>query len=191
MKANDPQKTKTSPTFQEIITQTQTRGLTPTPARAPQTYTWGPLSASILNPPLVPTEHPDENSIVMLVIYGDVRFLFTADVNSRIEQVILNTGTLRPWTEADILKVAQPGSDYSSSEPFLEAVGAELAIISIGAGNLPAQETLDRLRAAGARVLRTDRNGTIVVTTDGQTYTVKPNFIVLLPMVMKLPTPPP
>jgi competence protein ComEC len=56
-----------SPTFQEIITETQIRGLTPTPAQAPQTYAWGPLSASILNPPLVPTEHPDENSIVMLV----------------------------------------------------------------------------------------------------------------------------
>lgn len=71
--------------------------------------------------------------------------------------------------------MAQHGSGYSSSESFLEAVGAELAIISVGDGSLPAQETLNRLRAAGARVLRTDRNGTIVVTIDGQTYEVQAN----------------
>ena len=68
----------------------------------------------------------------MLVIYGDVRFLFTADVNSKIEQMILDTGTLGLWTEADILKVAQHGSEYSSSEPFLEAVGAEVAVDVVG-----------------------------------------------------------
>lgn len=159
-----------SSTFQEVISETKKRGLTPTPATAPVTYTWGSLNAHVLNPPVVPTEHPDENSLVMLVVYGDIRFLFTADITSRIEQHILDTGALRIWVDADMLKVAQHGSEYASSAPFLEAVGAELAIISVGHGSLPAQETLDRLQAAGARVLRTDRNGTIVVTTDGQTY---------------------
>jgi competence protein ComEC len=99
---------------------------------------------------------------------------------------------------ADVLKVAHHGNRYSSSAPFLDAVGAELAIISVGADNPyghPAQETLDRLAAAGARVLRTDQNCTITVTTDGQTYNVSACFVVFLPLVAKVasfePTPTP
>jgi len=183
----------TSLTYQQFLTETQRLGLTPIPVNAGQTYTWGPLSASVLNPQAPPTGDQNEDSVVMLIVYGDVRFLFTGDIGSDTEQTILDSGTLRTWAEAHILKVAHHGSKYSSSAAFLEAVGAELAVISVGASNPyghPAQETLDRLQAAGARVLRTDQDGTIVVTTDGQTYEVQANFVVFLPLVVKIvPTP--
>lgn len=185
----------TSLTYQEFITETQSRGLTPTPAQAGQIYAWGSITTSVLNPQTQGTLGLDQNdnSVVMLVVYGDMRFLFTGDISSGIEQVIVDTGTLRLWAEADILKVAHHGSRYSSSAPFLEAVGAEVAVISVGASNPyghPAQETLDRLQAAGAEVLRTDQNGTIVITTDGQTYEIKAGYVVFLPLVIKfVPTP--
>ena len=57
---------------------------------------------------------------------------------------------------SDILKVAHHGNKYSSSADFLEGVGAEAAVISIGKNNAyghPAQETLDRLAAAGAVIV--------------------------------------
>jgi competence protein ComEC len=177
----------TSPAFQEVITELQKRGLTPTPAIAPQTYTWGAINASVLNPVPAPTEHPDENSVVLLVVYGKVRFLFAADIGSHTERILMHSETLRVLLPADVLKVAQHGGNGSSSSAFLEAVGAKVAVISAGANNPyghPAQETLDRLRAAGASVLRTDQNGTVVVTTDGQTYKVRAHWVVFLPGVV-------
>jgi competence protein ComEC len=180
-------------TYREFITETQRRGLTPTPAQAGQIYAWGPITTSVLNPQTQGSLglSQDDNSVVMLVAYGDMRFLFTGDISSDVEQGILDAGTLRTWTEADVLKVAHHGSAYGSSAPFLEAVGAEAAVISVGADNVcksPAQETLDRLETAGAKVLRTDRYGTIVVTTDGQTYSTNVDYVVLFPLAAKMPT---
>jgi beta-lactamase superfamily II metal-dependent hydrolase len=70
-------------------------------------------------------------------------------------------------------------------------MGVDLAIISVGDGVRPVLETLERLWAAGSCVLRTDRNGTIVVTTNGQTYEVRTNSVIFFPSVIKLPTPTP
>jgi len=173
----------TSLTYQQFLTETMKRGLTPTPAQVGQSYTWGPVNASVLNPQNPPTGEQNEDSVVILAVYGDVRFLFPGDISSDTEQTILGLGTP---VAAGVLKVAHHGSRYSSSASFLDAVGAELAIISVGADNSyghPAQETLDRLQAAGARVLRTDRNCTITVTTDGQTYNVSACFVAFLPLV--------
>ena len=69
-----------------------------------------------------------------------------------------------------VLKVGHHGSRFSSSAPFLEAARPALAIISVGARNPfrhPAPEALARLEAAGARVYRTDRDGAVIVETDG------------------------
>jgi competence protein ComEC len=93
---------------------------------------------------------------------------------------------------ADVLKVSRHGSEQASSAAFLEAVGAEVAIISVGADNPdgdPAQETLERLEAAGARVFRTDQNGTVIVNSDRQNYKViaRPpkviKYLVFLPWI--------
>jgi len=49
----------------------------------------------------------------------------------------------------------------------------------VGTGNragLPDTETVERLEAAGARLYRTDRQGTIEFVTDGHTLTVYPEL---------------
>ena len=89
--------------------------------------------------------------------------------------------------EAEILKVGHHGSRYSSSEVFLEAVDPQEAIISVGknAHGHPNWEVLLRLANVWAGVWRTDRVGTIVVTTTGVTYTVALESLeVFLPLVM-------
>jgi competence protein ComEC len=180
-------------TYQEFLTETQKRGLTPTPAQAGQTYTWGPLDVSVLNPQATLDAEQNENSVVLLVVYEETRFLFAGDISSETEQVLLDsvtgTLTLRYQLPADVLKVAHHGSQYSSSAAFLEAVGAEVAVISVGADNpygYPAQETLERLQAAGAQVFRTDQEGTVVITTDGQTYEViAVDYLVFLPLIVR------
>ena len=180
--------------YQEFLAETQQRGLTPVAVQAGQTFSWGQISASVLNPQAALEADQNENSVVLLVVYGETRFFFGGDIGSSTEQTLLEsvtgTLTLRQQLPADVLKVAGHGDGSSSSAAFLEAVGAEVAVISVGARNPyehPAQETLDRLRAAGAQVLRTDQNGTIVIATGGQTYEVYASFVIFLPSMRSAP----
>jgi competence protein ComEC len=107
---------------------------------------------------------PGENpvSLVLLAEAGGRRALLTGDLDGRAEAWLAfrRDAGLR----ADILKVGHHGSAASSSPRFLQAVRPRWAIVSAGRGNLyghPATATLDRLRGAGARIVRTDREGEI------------------------------
>jgi competence protein ComEC len=66
--------------------------------------------------------------------------------------------------------VAHHGSRSSTGAPFLAAARPRVAVISVGARNPfrhPSPEALARLEAAGARVYRTDRDGAVILETDG------------------------
>ena len=82
----------------------------------------------------------------------------------------------------------------SSSASFLSAVSPLEAIISVSDNTYahPSADTISRLLAAGARVWRTDERGTIIVVSDGTTYTIKASdgWKLYLPLVIKS-TPPP
>jgi competence protein ComEC len=96
-----------------------------------------------------------------------VSLLFTGDIGGRAEQEIVARGPPAPVL---LLKVAHHGSRFGSSEPFLAAARPALAVISVGARNPfqhPRAETLSRLEAVGARVYRTDRDGAVIVESDG------------------------
>ena len=103
--------------------------------------------------------------------YGEKSFIFTGDISSEIERLIIDrymdeSGKL----SSDILKVAHHGSKYSSDEEFVKLVGAKLAVISVGKNTYghPASETIMKLEESGTKVLRTDKSGAIVVKTDGE-----------------------
>ena len=75
---------------------------------------------------------------------------------------------------ADVLKLGHHGSSSSTSDDFLSAVDPTWAVISCAEGNKyghPHAETMNKLRAAGVSVFRTDEQGTITATTDGTTIT--------------------
>jgi competence protein ComEC len=111
---------------------------------------------------------PNLASTIALVKYREVRFLLVGDAELAEENWLLQ---YRPDDlRADVLKVAHHGSSTSSSDAFLRAVDPELAIISVGAGNMyghPSNDVLHALRRVGAAVIRTDESGTVVVRTDG------------------------
>jgi competence protein ComEC len=153
-------------------------GVTLTAAQFPQTYTWGLTTAHILNP--VPgLVNPDTNdaSVVILLIYGATRFLFTGDISSTIEATVVAHSTP---IAAEILKVAHHGSAYSSSPDFLAEVSPAEAVISVGDNSYghPAEVTLTQLLGAGARIWRTDLQGNINVTSNGMTYAISASKIV-------------
>ena len=101
-------------------------------------------------------------SVVLKVTYGEFSLLLTGDAELREESYLLRWGER---IRAKVLKLGHHGASSSSSPHFLEAVHPEVAVISVGAYNPfghPSPEVLDRLRAVGSRVLRTDRMGAVL-----------------------------
>jgi len=104
----------------------------------------------------------NQAAVVILGQYGGFGFLLTGDITETEEQTMINLGSLRP---VEVLKVAHHGSKFSTSQKFLEAVKPKLAVISVGKNSFghPTPEVLARLKAVGAKVLRTDEIGTVEV----------------------------
>ena len=115
----------------------------------------------------------NETSVVLRVSYGDVVFILTGDAEAQEEAWILDhTAQLH----ADVLKVGHHGSRTSSSAAFVDAVQPVLALVSVGADNRyghPSPETVQAFTLRGIPLLRTDRDGTVIVTTDGHTLEVQ------------------
>lgn len=112
---------------------------------------------------------PNEASTIALIQYGETKILMTGDAERAEEGWLLNHayGDLK----ADVLKVGHHGSSTSSTENFLAAVNPSLAVISVGADNLyghPSADVLAALTRAGARTVRTDIDGTIIIRSDGR-----------------------
>lgn len=134
-----------------------------------QAYTFGNTALQILTGPET-WEDLNDYSVVCRLDTGDVEMLFTGDAEGPAEAAL--SGQL----DADILKVGHHGSLTSSASTFLARVKPEVAIISVGTNNRykhPAEETLQRIKNAGAEIYRTDYNGNIDIVTDGKTYEVK------------------
>ena len=126
----------------------------------------------VLHPPPgqvpVALDEDNESSVVLRLAWGEAAFLLTGDVGAAGEAHLLASG--RPLS-ADVLKVAHHGSGSSTGRGFLEAVGPQFAVISVGVNNYfehPAPALLERLREVpGLVVLRTDQAGTVEFVTDG------------------------
>ena len=102
-------------------------------------------------------------SVVFLGTVGDRRFLLTGAVEEGVDPSLLAAGLPR----VDVLKVAHHGSRTATTQAFLDAVRPRVAIASAGTGNPyghPTRQTIDRLTAMGARVLRTDVDGSVSIT---------------------------
>lgn len=119
-------------------------------------------------------DDPNSASTIALVRYGSVRFLLVGDAEAPEESWLLDHA--RSDLRADILKVGHHGSSTSSTDEFLSAVSPAAAIISVGADNPyghPSADVLAALTRVGARVVRTDKLGTIIVRTDGRAITLE------------------
>jgi competence protein ComEC len=117
---------------------------------------------------------PNNNSVVCKVTDGKVSFLFCGDEEEKERARLYEDN---PDLKSDIYKAAHHGSHNGTDDEFLSRIQPKDAIISCGVGNSyghPHQEAMAALAKAGARVWRTDKQGTIVVTTDGDTYHITP-----------------
>lgn len=134
----------------------------------------GDLTFNVLHPvePLV--DDTNNNSIVLMLSYGEIDFLFTRDAEHEAEASIL-VQSIVPLAEVEILKVGHHGSRTASSQSFLDIIHPAVAIYMAAVGNRyghPHEETISALQAIGVEIYGTDTHGTIVVETDGETSAI-------------------
>ncbi len=119
-----------------------------------------------------PAARRNDAAVVLRLDYGLASFLLASDAGGETELRLI---AARAPLGATVLKVGHHGARDASTPAFLAAVRPALAAVSVGARNgygHPAAETLARLTAAGAQILRTDRDGALIFETDGAALTV-------------------
>lgn len=162
----------TTSTYLNLLAELDEQNIAITDVRPNTTYQLGEAVITILGP-VADSEDKNEQSVVCRVAHGSQRFLFTGDAGKEEENTLLQAGVdLR----ADVLKVGHHGSSTSSTTDFLQAVGAEIGIVSCGADNdygHPHKEAVQRLTQADVTLYRTDRQGTVIVRSDGSALTVE------------------
>ena len=137
------------------------------------TFTLGALTNTVMGP-TEDFKDANEMSVVIKSVFGETSFLFTGDAEHKSEEAMLEKYK-KGELDCDILKVGHHGSSTSTTDEFLGAVSPEIALISCGDGNKyghPNTETIDKLDGAKIKYYRTDLDGSIVITTDGVTYSV-------------------
>ncbi|HEY8364260.1 MAG TPA: MBL fold metallo-hydrolase, partial [Haloplasmataceae bacterium] len=133
------------------------------------------LKAEMLSPIQNSYSNANDYSPVIKLTYDEATFLFTGDAEKLVEDELLDDDVdLR----ADVLKVGHHGSSSSSSAAFVQAVSPKISIISVGKDNKyghPSDAVIKRLISNGSLVYRTDKDGTIVVKSNGNIYDVLTN----------------
>src|SRR4029450_10562444 len=132
----------------------------------------GEATVTVLSPPGVddaaaPLAGENDHSLVLRLDWRGIALLLTGDLTARGEEGLL---VGRAPLAATVLKVGHHGSRGSTGAAFVGASQPRIAVVSVGARNPfrhPAPEVLDRLAVAGARLYRTDRDGAVIVETDG------------------------
>lgn len=139
-------------------------------------YTFGDAEFTIVCPDNYSYADVNDNSVGIRLVHGKNSFLICGDAGEKSERAMLDGGVL---LDADVYLASHHGSDSSSSGEFLAAITPEAVVFSVGADNSyghPSQRVLSDVAEIGADVYRTDLQGTICVTSDGQSlsWSVKP-----------------
>ncbi len=161
--------------FQSLITEINNRNAEITTAKAGVTVTESEnFSVKFLAPKRDNYKNINDFSAVIMITYGNRRFLLTGDAETVSEKEMVNDRQLD--IKADVLKVGHHGSTTSTSPAFLAKVNPSVSVISVGennAYNLPDNIILSRLKLYGSEIYRTDISGTITVFSDGESLDVK------------------
>lgn len=154
----------TTKTFEEVLDALENKSIAFETPEIDATFSLENAKLNVLH---VGNDDSDLNdtSIVLKMIYGNNKFLFTGDATTKVEKQILNKDL-----SSDLLKVGHHGSYYSTSQDFLDKVNPKYAIIEVGANNIynhPTQSVIEKFNKKSIKIYRTDQDGTIIATSDG------------------------
>ena len=162
----------TTKTFENMLDALESQNLKYTTPKIGSTFNFEGANIEVL---YVGKDAKDLNntSIVVKMTYGEKSFLFTGDAEDVVEKQILNKDL-----KSDVLKVGHHGSEFSTTDEFLEKVNPEIAVISVGTGNKykhPNKTIINKLNKNNIDIYRTDKDKTIIIKTDGKTLEVLKN----------------
>ncbi|MDT0612434.1 ComEC/Rec2 family competence protein [Streptomyces sp. DSM 40712] len=143
------------------------------PARPPTSAVPGPETSAVPGPPMS-EGGPNDASVTLLVRTAGLRLLLLGDLEPPAQQELARSPVAAALEGVDVLKVAHHGSAHQDPD-LIRKVAPRLALISCGEDNTyghPAPGTIAALRAQGATVLRTDRDGALAVTGTGEALRV-------------------
>lgn len=160
----------TSRTYEKFLLAIKNKNIAPERPIPGTSFNVGELIFEVL----APNKQYDDvnnNSIVVKMTFKNTSFLFTGDAEKESENDMMNNNFN---LEADVLKVGHHGSKTSTSSAFLRKVNPKYAVICVGEDryNLPKKITIDKLTKRNIKVFRTDCNGTVVFSTDGNKISV-------------------
>ena len=164
-----PTKTYASSVFDSFLYYVDQQRLEVTLPAPGDKMTLGSADITVLGPV---KSYPDPNntSIVLLVEFGETRFLFTGDMEQLAEDDMLDYWGEDMDFHADVLKVGHHGSYSSTHYRFLRAVLPTYGVICVGGNNEyghPHRDPISRLKDAEVQIYRTDKMYDIVCTSDG------------------------
>ena len=139
--------------------------------RPGERFQLGSATVDVIGPLNLRYEDANDLSLVLMVTYGNTRFLLTGDMEEVAERELVEAGV---DLKADVLKVGHHGSASSTSYRFLRAVAPTYGVISLAAFNEyghPHRDPLSRLMDADVTIYRTDKMYDIVAYSDGETIT--------------------
>ena len=164
-----PKMETTTKTFEDVLDAIETKNLTVTAPNKGDKIKIGQAEGEFMTEPILDEDNLNISSLVLRVEFGNTSYLFMGDAEEENEETI-------SWPKTNVLKVGHHGSSTSSSESFLKQVQPKYAIIMAGKDNsygLPTQETINKLNNIGSEIYRTDEDGTIQMTSDGNTIEIK------------------
>ena len=166
-----PKKSSTTQTYLNLLKVIKNKGLTiHTAISGVNIISLDNLKVDIISP-TKEYETSNESSAVIKIVYKNRKFLFMADATTD------NEADIKADVESDVVKVGHHGSDSSSKEEFVQKTKAKYAVISVGENSYhhPYDIIVKRWENIGAEVLRTDKLGSIVISTDGNNLNINNN----------------
>ena len=114
----------------------------------------------------------NERSGIIKIVYGNSSIIFTGDAGKETERSYISV--YKEFLDSDVLKVGHHGSESSTSVEFINYVSPTISLISAGITHSyghPAIGVLERIEESGSEILRTDKEGAIILQSDGISFT--------------------
>jgi competence protein ComEC len=159
----------TTKTYKDVLSSISKKGLKITKPNQGEKIQFDTFYIEIISDN-IDYDNLNDYSVVTKIVCDDFKVLLTGDIEKDAEKKLFSKDI-----KADILKSPHHGSNTSNTLEFIKKVNPKYAIITVGAGNKyshPHNQVLHRFSQQGINVFRTDKNGDIIISTDGKEYEI-------------------